>query len=43
MDFISSYVESNPEAIKDLIGKFVGKTITGKKDNSENTTMESTL
>jgi hypothetical protein len=43
MDFISSYVESNPGAVKDLIGKFVGKTVTGKKDNSENTTMESTL
>ncbi len=43
MDFISGYIEQNPEAIKDLVGKFVGKTLPGKKDNSENAATESTL
>ena len=43
MNFISGYIEQNPEAVKDLIGKFVGKTLPGKKDNSENAATESTL
>ena len=43
MQFITNYVEQNPESIKNLIGQFVGKTNPGKKDNGEISAMESTL
>jgi hypothetical protein len=43
MEFITNYVEQNPESIKNIIGQFVGKTNAGKKDNREIPEMESTL
>mgnify|MGYP003672621291 FL=1 len=43
MDFVTKYIESNPEQIKSIIGKFVGNTKPTKSNTDQATTMESTL
>ena len=43
LDFIGNYVQSNPDAIKGIVEKFVSKQKSGDTATATNTAQESTL
>ena len=43
LDFIGNYVQSNPDAVKSIVEKFVSKQKPGNDAKPQDTTEESTL